>query len=94
MPRSVPEKAKNAPKKPRRFESQGRLRPNRPFLQLRLVKENQEIKVGIDDIGSRGDGVTGIQGYMTFVPRSKIEEQVRLRIRSVSEKFALAERVG
>jgi len=92
MLRSLPEKAKDAPRKPRRFGSQTRFRPKRPFLQLRPVKENQEIEAAIDNIGSRGDGVPRIQGYFMFVPRGEIGERVRVRIRSVSGKFALAGR--
>ena len=94
MPRRLPEKTKNAPRKPRRFGSQSRYRPSRPFLQSRPVKENQEIEVIIDDIGSRGDGVARIEGYLIFVPRSKIGERVRVKIRSVGEKFALAEKLA
>ena len=56
MPRRLPDKTKNAPAKPRRFGSQSRYRTGRPFLQSGPVKENQEIDVVIDDIGSRGDG--------------------------------------
>jgi predicted RNA-binding protein with TRAM domain len=58
------------------------------------VKENQEMEVVIDDIGSRGDGVARIEGYLIFVPRSKIGERVRVKIRSVGEKFALAEKLA
>jgi predicted RNA-binding protein with TRAM domain len=58
------------------------------------VKENQEIEVVIDDIGSRGDGIAKIEGYLIFVPRSKIGERVRVKIRSVGEKFALAEKLA
>ncbi len=94
MPRRLPEKTKNAPRKPRRFGSQRRFRPGRPFLQIRPVKENQEIEVVIDDIGSRGDGIAKIQSFMIFVPNSKIGERVKVRIRSVSEKFAVAERIA
>jgi predicted RNA-binding protein with TRAM domain len=94
MPRRLPEKTKNAPRKPKRFGSQSRYRPSRPFLQSRPVKENQEIEVVIDDIGSRGDGVARIGGYLIFVPRSKIGERVKVKIRSVSDKFALAERLA
>ena len=61
------EKTKNAPNKPRRFESPSRFCPSRPFLQLRPVKENQEIEVVVDDIESRGDGVARIQEYVTLV---------------------------
>ena len=94
MPRRLPEKTKNAPRKPRRFGSQSRYRPSRPFLQSRPVKENQDIEVVIDDIGSGGDGIARIECYLIFVPRSKIGERVRVKIRSVGEKFALAERLA
>jgi predicted RNA-binding protein with TRAM domain len=57
------------------------------------VKENQEIEVLIDDIGSKGDGIAKIEGYLIFVPRSKIGERVRVKIRSVGETFAVAERI-
>jgi len=58
------------------------------------VKENQEMEVLIDDIGSKGDGIAKLEGYLIFVPRSKIGERVRVKIRSVGEKFAVAERVA
>jgi len=63
-------------------------------LQSRPVKENQDIELVIDDIGSRADGIARIEGYLIFVPRSKIGERVRVKIRSVGEKFALAERLA
>ena len=93
MPRRLPEKTKNAPRKPRRFGSQSRYRPSRPYLQTRPVKENQEIEVVIDDIGSRGDGIARIQSYMIFVPKSKMGDRVRVRIVWVREKFAVAEKI-
>ena len=94
MPRRLPEKTKNAPRKPRRYGSQSRFRPSRPFIQSSPVKENQELEVLIDDIGSRGDGIAKIQSFLIFVPRSKIGERVRIRIVSVSGKFAVAERMA
>jgi predicted RNA-binding protein with TRAM domain len=93
MPRRLPEKTRNAPRKPRRYGSQSRFRSTRPFLTLAPVKENQELEVVIDDIGSRGDGISKIQGFLIFVSRSKIGERVRVKILSVREKFAVAERV-
>ena len=51
-------KTRNAPSKPRRFGSKSRYRPSKPFVQqFTPVKENEEIEVVIDDIGSRGDGI-------------------------------------
>ena len=62
-------------------------------MQSRPAKENQEMEVVIDDIGSRGDEVSRVQDYLIFVPRSKIGERVKVKIRSTNEKFALAEKV-
>jgi predicted RNA-binding protein with TRAM domain len=93
MPRRLPEKTRNAPRKPRRYGSQSRFRPSRPFLPIAPVKENQEVELVIADIGSRGDGIARIQSYMIFVPKSKIGERVKVRIVSVREKFAVAERI-
>lgn len=93
MPRRLPEKTRNAARKPRRFGSAKRYRSDRPVLKIAPVKENQELEVVIDDIGSRGDGIAKIQGFLIFVPRSKIGERVKVRILSVGEKFAVAERM-
>jgi predicted RNA-binding protein with TRAM domain len=93
MPRRLPEKTRNAARKPRKYGSQRRFRSSRPFFQSAPVKENQELEVVIADIGSRGDGIAKLQSYLIFVPRSKIGERVRVRIVSVREKFAVAERV-
>lgn len=57
------------------------------------MKENQEMEVLIDDIGSKGDGIARIERYLIFVPRGKMGERVKVKIRSVSETFAVAERV-
>jgi len=94
MPRRLPEKTKNAPRRPRRFGSSRRFRPSRPFFQSAPVQENQELEVIIDDIGSRGDGVARIQSFLIFVPNSKIGERVKVRIVSVGGKFAVAERIA
>ncbi|NWF86295.1 TRAM domain-containing protein [Candidatus Bathyarchaeota archaeon] len=94
MPRRLPEKTKNAPRRPRRHGSQKRFRPSRPLFQQAPVKENQELEVVIADIGSRGDGIARLQSYMIFVPNSKIGERVKVRIRLVREKFAVAEKIA
>jgi predicted RNA-binding protein with TRAM domain len=92
MPRRLPERTRNAAVKPRRFGSQKRYRSDRPVTGAAPVKENQEMEVVIDDIGSKGDGIAKIQGFLIFVPRCKIRERIRVKILSVGEKFAIAER--
>lgn len=94
MPRRLPEKTRNAQRKPRRFGSKSRFRPSKPFFQSAPVKENQEIEVVIDDIGSRGDGIARIQSFLIFVPNAKVGERVKVRILSVGEKFAVAEKIA
>lgn len=94
MPRRLPEKTRNAQRRPRRFGSQSRFHPSRPFFQSLPVKEKQELEVVIDDIGSRGDGIARIQGFLIFVPNSKIGERVKVRILSVGQKFAVAEKIA
>jgi predicted RNA-binding protein with TRAM domain len=94
MPRRLPEKTKNAPRRPRRYGSKSRFRPSRPFFPTAPVKVNQEVEVVVDDIGSRGDGIARIQGFLIFVPHSKIGERVKVRVLSVGEKFAIAEKVA
>ncbi|MEM2546188.1 MAG: TRAM domain-containing protein [Candidatus Bathyarchaeia archaeon] len=94
MPRRLPEKTKIIQRKPRRFGSSRRFNPEKPLFQVTPVKENDELEVVIDDIGSRGDGIARIQGYMIFVPRSKVGERVKVRILSVGGKFAVAERIS
>jgi len=94
MPRRLPEKTKHAPRKPRRYGSKSRFRSSRPFFPAAPVRENQELEVVIDDIGSRGDGIARIQNFLIFVPRSKIGERVKVKILSVGEKFAIAEKIA
>jgi predicted RNA-binding protein with TRAM domain len=94
MPRRLPEKTRNAKRKLRRRGSKRRYRSSKLFLQQAPVRENQELEVVINDIGSRGDGIAKIQSYMIFVPRSKIGERVKVRILSVGGKFAVAERIA
>jgi len=68
-------------------------RPSGPFIQSSPVKENQKLEVVIDDIGSRGDEIAKMQSFLVFVPRSRIGERVRVRIVSLTGKFAVAERM-
>lgn len=92
MPRRLPDKKRNVERAPRRFKSQRFFNPDK-FFQRTPVKENDEIEVVIDDIGSRGDGIARIRGYMIFVPQSRVGERVKVRILSVNGNFAIAERI-
>lgn len=93
MPRRLPEKTRKVERKPRRFGSRY-FSPDKALFHTVPVKENQELEVVIDDIGSRGDGIARIQGYLIFVPNCRIGERVKVRILSVGGKFAVAERLA
>ena len=94
MPRRLPEKTRSAPRKMRRRGSKKRYRSNRPILQAAPVRENQELEVVIDDIGSGGDGIARIQSYLIFVPNSRVGERIRVRIIQAGRKFAVAEKIA
>jgi len=93
MPRRLPEKTRNLPREPRKYGSQMRFRVSNAIFTMNPVKENQELEVVIDDIGSRGDGIAKIQGFMIFVHGGKMGERVRVKILSVADKFAVAEKI-
>ena len=91
MPRRLPEKTrKSTGRRPRRFKR--RYGARTPLFHSAPVKEGQEIEVMIDDIGSRGDGIARIMGYLIFVPQAKIGERLKVRIVKVGRKFAIAEK--
>jgi len=60
--------------------------------QFPPLKEGQELNVVIDDIGSKGDGISRIGGHMIFVPKAKIGERLRVKILQVNRRFAVAEK--
>jgi len=94
MPRRLPERTRDLQRKPRKYGSQMRFRSSRPIFTMKPVKENQELEVVIDDIGSRGDGIARIQGFMIFVRNGKMGERAKVKILSVTEKFAVAEKIN
>lgn len=55
------------------------------------VKEGDECDVIIENIGSRGDGIAKIKGFIIFVPNVKKGDNVKVKITSVRSNFATAE---
>jgi len=90
MPRRPPEKTRHV--RPRHVQKRERKYDPLPF-QRAPVDVGQEIDVIIDDIGSRGDGITRIQGFLVFVPKTKVGERLKVKIVSVGRKFAIAEKM-
>lgn len=91
MPRK-PQKSRQSPKRKSR-EKRTRLYDSIPF-QRAPLRVGQEIDVVIDDVGTRGDGITRIQGFLVFVPGTKVGERSKVKIVSIGRKFAIAEKLG
>ncbi len=66
-----------------------RPRPLRP----KPVREGEEQEVTIEAISRRGQGIAKIEGFVIFVPETKIGEHARIRITRVGPRYAMAERV-
>lgn len=58
------------------------------------VKEGEEYDVSIEEVGARGDGFARVQNFVIFVQGSQKGEKLRVRVKSVHSKFAIAEKVG
>jgi len=54
------------------------------------VKIDQEYEVDVKEMSQRGDGIARIEGFVVFVPKSKVGDHVRIRITRISSKFAEA----
>ncbi len=58
---------------------------------LKPVKIGEEYEVDIKEMSQRGDGIARIEGLVVFVPKTKTDDHVRIRITRISRKFAEAE---
>jgi len=48
-------------------------------------------EVRIVAMGSGGDGIAKINGFVVFVPGTKVDDVVKIRVTKVLKKFAFAE---
>jgi predicted RNA-binding protein with TRAM domain len=92
MPRRVPERsAVRRSKRPIRAKRQQKYQLI-PFTSA-PVNVGQELDVVVDDVGSRGDGISRVRGFLVFVPEAKVGERLRVKITQIDGKFAIAERL-
>ena len=57
------------------------------------IQEVEEYEVKIEDVGKEGDGITRIEGFVVFVPDTKVGEELKVKVTSVRRRFAFAEKV-
>jgi predicted RNA-binding protein with TRAM domain len=80
-------------RKPRHFRSYSRPfegpseGPARPV----PVEEGKEYDVVVESIGSKGDGIAKLHGFIIFVPNGKVGDRVKVRISAVRRNFAIGE---
>lgn len=58
------------------------------------VKEGEEYNIKIEAVGSKGDGLGKVEGFIIIVPNTKIGEKVRVKINAVRRKVAFATVTG
>ncbi len=58
------------------------------------VKEGEELSVVIESVAEKGDGVAKKQGFVIFVPGTKVGDKVKIRVKKVAKKVAFAEVIG
>jgi predicted RNA-binding protein with TRAM domain len=54
------------------------------------VEEGEVYDVTIQDIARQGDGIARIEGFVIFVPGTKVGDEVRIKVERVLPKFAFA----
>ncbi|MCD6434637.1 MAG: TRAM domain-containing protein [Candidatus Diapherotrites archaeon] len=57
------------------------------------VEEGKEYNVTIEALGSKGDGIAKIQGFVVIVPGTKEEDSVKVKINAVRGSVAFAEKI-
>jgi predicted RNA-binding protein with TRAM domain len=55
------------------------------------VELGEELEVDITELSPKGDGMTKVQGYIIYVPDTKLGDHVKIKINRVGEKAANAE---
>lgn len=55
------------------------------------VAEGETVELEIEDLGSKGDGIARVEGFVIFVPGGEVGETYDVEITSVGRKFAFGE---
>ncbi|MDD3042950.1 MAG: TRAM domain-containing protein [Methanosarcinaceae archaeon] len=54
------------------------------------VEEGEVYDVTIQDVARQGDGIARIEGFVIFVPGTKVGDEVQIKVERVLPKFAFA----
>lgn len=54
------------------------------------IEEGEVYDVTIQDLARQGDGIARIEGFVVFVPGTKVGDEVRIKIERVLPKYGFA----
>ncbi len=54
------------------------------------VTEGESYDVTIEDVAREGDGIARVQGFVIFVPNTKVGDSVKIQVDKVMRRFAIA----
>jgi predicted RNA-binding protein with TRAM domain len=57
------------------------------------VEVGKEYDVEIEDIAKQGDGIARVEGFVIFVPETKVGDHVTIAIDRVMRRFAIGHKV-
>ncbi|MFO7966593.1 MAG: TRAM domain-containing protein [Archaeoglobaceae archaeon] len=57
------------------------------------VEVGDVVNVKIESVGSGGDGIAKIDGFVIFVPGAQVDDEVSVRVNRVLKKYAFADLV-
>lgn len=57
------------------------------------VEAGETYEVSIEDIAKEGDGIARVEGFVIFVPKTQIGDNVTIRVSKVMRRFAFGELV-
>ncbi len=66
---------------------------DRGFGPSATVEAGKEYDVEIEDISKQGDGIARVEGFVIFVPETKVGDETKVVIDRVMRKFAVAHKV-
>lgn len=55
------------------------------------VSEGEIVELEVEDLGSKGDGIARVEGFVVFVPGGEVGKKYDVEVTSVGRKFAFAE---
>ena len=57
------------------------------------VEVGKEYEVKIEDVAREGDGIARVEGFVIFVPETKVGDQVKIQVDKVMRRFAIAHKI-